>query len=71
MMWVDSDDNSKSELSALTKLILGKFKCKEKGLIWRTFWIGTGFLVIVIVPDKICVRLFMETFRDFKARYPC
>lgn len=70
-MWVDGDDDSKSELSAFTKLILGKFKCKGKGIIWRTFWIGTGFLVIVIVLDKICVRLFRETFRDFKARHLC
>ena len=65
MMWVDS----KSELSVFAKLILGKFKCNGKGLIWRTLWIGTGTLVIF--PDKICVRLFRETFRDFKARYPC
>ena len=63
-MWVDGNDDSKSELFAFTKLILGKFKSKGKGLIWRTFWIGTGSLVIF--PDKMCVRLVRETFRDFR-----
>ena len=64
MIWVDGNDDSKSELFAFTKLILRKFKSMGKGLIWRTFWIGTGSLVIF--PDKMCVRLVRETFRDFR-----
>ena len=64
MIWVDGNDDSKSELFAFTKLILRKFKSMGKGLIWRTFWIGTGSLVIF--PDKICIRLVRETFMDFR-----
>lgn len=50
----------------LTKLILANTKWKEKGLIWETFWTGTGTLHVL--PDTNMCR---KIFRDFKAKFLC